>query len=147
MFELASITSGFFVLSCSALFALQLELLDGCIVWMLNFLSVYWPFTTLCSIFIMSNNPISGIPSSLGPSPATTKNLHLAIYLYVLTLLYIHLIAKYLMDCMFLLLLNFLWHAGALIFDLGNKVLNRLNGLKLALLWYLSCMPCIPFFY
>ena len=62
----------------SSFICLQLGPLDACIVCESNFLP--WCGSSISSHVIISmfNSSISGIPSSIGPSPGTTKKLHLA---------------------------------------------------------------------
>ena len=93
---------------CFILFsgALQLGLLDASIVCKLNILlSCRLPITLLI-IFSMFSTSMSWIPSSAGPSPGTTKNLHFTFYLCVVISLYTHIFVQHLTDCMFLVWLN-----------------------------------------
>ena len=111
MYELASSTLILSAVICCILFVLQLGLLDDCIVSESNFLSAFCSPITSHVILSMSNNSMSGIPSSAGLSPNAPKNLHLA-NLYLYFNLNIHLPNYSIIDSFcFLVWLNcFLWH-------------------------------------
>ena len=123
MFELASLKSTLFVLICWPIFALQLEPLDCCIVWELNScllvdLILLYMLSSVC-LTIQCQTSLA----DLGHHLKFQRIYIWTFYLYVLILLYTCLIAQYLTDCMFLVLLIFV-ACKATTVDLGIKVLK-----------------------
>ena len=113
------------------MFALQLRPPVVLIVCKLNFLPACCSSTTSHIVFSMPSNSMSGIPNSTWLSPSTTKNPHLATYLYVLIELNKHLVVLCLNYCMFLILPHCFVAIKTYFDDLRNRNLKLLNVIRL----------------
>ena len=111
------------VLICQSVFALQLEPLNGCIVWKSNI--------CLLVTSTLLHMPSSVCPAILSEILSSTKNLHLAILSLCLNLT-VHTPKCSIIDWFYVLtLLNYFMACKTSHIDLGNSVPNTLNGIKL----------------
>ena len=98
---------------------------------MSNYLSVVLLSIISQITLIMPSNSISGIPINTGPSPGTTKNLHLT-QLSLCLIFTEHLLSCLMFDELYVLstiYLSFVAFNYAIV-DLGSSILNILNGIK-----------------
>ena len=131
MFALVSFASALSVLSWRTLFVLQLGPLDVSVICESTVLLSCGSPITSHIIFSMFSSLISSIPSSPGPSPSTTKSLHLA-FLSLWLNLTVPTPSCLISDSfMFLIELNCFVASSAAHVDLRNTILKTLNGIRL----------------
>ena len=110
---------------------LQLGLLDAFIVCKLRVMISCWSPVSSHVIFSIFCSSMSGIPRSAGPSPGTTKNVHLAFLSLCLNL------TVYTLNCLvsnvpyiFNMIELFFVVCKAANINFGNRILKTLNGIR-----------------
>ena len=105
----------------------------GCVIWESNFLPACWPLVTSHVTFSMPDTSISGIPNSAGPSPGTTKNLHLTtLFLCVNLTAHIPYFSMFKLLCVSNTTAFFVTHSSYVV-HLGKWVWKFCSGIKFAI--------------